>query len=123
MAFSHPLIAPAIVNHSALPSASGRFATPRGELAVSWAYDSGRVALNVTLPPNVKATVMVPCTTSAVQEGGKPVWHGGKYQAGVEGVTGARLAPSRNGGGEMHVAVACDGAGEYSFSAQCAPSL
>ena len=71
-AFSHPLIAPAIVNHSALPSASGRFATPRGELAVSWAYDSGRVALNVTLPPNVKATVMVPCTTPAVQEGGNP---------------------------------------------------
>jgi hypothetical protein len=42
VAYSHPIVAPAIVNHANLPHASGRFQTMRGELmTVSWSYNAG----------------------------------------------------------------------------------
>ena len=68
VAFSHPRIAPAIVNHTDLRHASGVFQTMRGEIRVSWSYNhaSRRVALNVTLPLNVVGEVIVPCVTAAV---------------------------------------------------------
>jgi hypothetical protein len=124
VAHSHPLIAPAVVNHTDLPSAAGTFWTSRGELKVAWEYKReatrASVALEVTLPPNTAGTVMIPCATAEVTEGGKAVWKDGKYQAGaVAGVVGALLAPSRDGGNEEHVALAV-GSGEYAFHAVCA---
>ena len=107
-----------------LPSAAGTFWTSRGELKVAWEYKReatrASVALEVTLPPNTAGTVMIPCATAEVTEGGKAVWKDGKYQAGaVAGVVGALLAPSRDGGNEEHVALAV-GSGEYAFHAVCA---
>ena len=49
----------------ALQNASGYFDTPRGRIAVSWAWRAADAfALNVSIPPNVQATVHVPCTSS-----------------------------------------------------------
>ena len=59
------------------------------------------------------------CLCLQVVEADKPVWQGGKFVAGVEGVTGAELKKSRSGK-EMHVAVVISGGGRYAFSAVCA---
>ena len=124
VAHSHPLIAPVVVNHTDLPSAAGTFWTSRGELKVAWEYTReamhASVALKATLPPNTEGTVIMPCATAEVTEGGDAVWKDGKYQAGaVAGVAGARLVPSCNGGKEEHVALVV-GSGEYAFYAMCA---
>lgn len=120
IAYSHPRIAPAIVNHTDLPHAHGVFQTMRGELRVGWAFDqaSRRVDINVTLPPNVVGAVLMPCVTDTVEESGKAVWRAGAFVPGAVGVTDAHLSKSR-GGAEMHAEFACSGGGQYSFSALC----
>ena len=121
VAYSHPVIAPAIVNHTDLPHAGGRFQTMRGEIAVSWRYNSGNLVVNTTLPPGVEAaTVVLPCAASEVREGGHILWTAqGNVLATVEGVLGVGLRSVRGGAAEQdRVAVSC-GSGTYSFTAQC----
>lgn len=121
VAYSHPVIAPAIVNHTDLPHAGGRFQTMRGEIAVSWSYSNGRLSLNTTLPPGVEAaTVVMPCAASEVHETGRMLWSAENHVvATVEGVLAVGLRSPRSGATkEDRVAVSC-GSGAYFFTAQC----
>ena len=53
------LIAPSVVTNAELPSMA--YQTPRGEVRVAWAVSAAvPLSLNVSLPPNTRATVMVP---------------------------------------------------------------
>ena len=118
IAYSHPVIAPAIVNHTDLTEASGRFQTMRGEISVSWKYVAGHLTVNTTLPPGVRGTVVMACVASMVYEAGQAIWpvdRSKPYQ--VEGLDGIRLVPSRDRS-EQLVAVSVRG-GAYAFDAEC----
>ena len=65
---SHVLIKPS--PPSQLEACSAAFSTPRGRLAVSWRRSGGRFELNITIPPNVIATVHVPGDCKARELGG-----------------------------------------------------
>ena len=47
--------------------------SPRGEIATSWKIAGGRLALRVTVPANVRATVRVPAKRGDATEGGVPL--------------------------------------------------
>jgi len=87
----HVLIKPS--PPSALESASASYATPRGVIAVEWVRGSGSTFnLTVSVPPNVRATVHVPCLLhrcSTVREGDES----GERGEGREGVRGGRVVP------------------------------
>lgn len=118
VAYSHPVIAPAIVNHTELAQASGRFQTMRGEISVSWKYDAGRLALNATLPPGVRGTVVMTCAAAVVYEAGQTIWPVDRLEAvRVEGLDDIWLVPSRDRTEEL-VAVSVRG-GSYAFDAEC----
>eukprot|EP01044_Picomonas_judraskeda_P000115 COSAG03_NODE_5_length_26473_cov_42.749526_12_plen_153_part_00 len=118
IAYSHPVIAPAIVNHTDLTEASGRFQTMRGEIVVSWKYAGSRLTLNATLPPGVRGTVMMTCAASVVYEAGQAIWPVDRREVDqVEGVEGIRLVLNRDRS-EQHVAVSVRG-GAYAFDAEC----
>ena len=78
--FDRVLIKPAPPR--ALHAANGSFETPRGTISVAWAWRAdGHIALNVTIPPNVRATVHVPTSGDAggavIQVGsGRYAWGG-----------------------------------------------
>ena len=77
----------------ALQHARATFDTPRGRLSVSWARHGESLALNVSVPPNVRATVHVPAAPSAaVLERGKVVTGGRRVMAIGSGGRGASLA-------------------------------
>lgn len=117
-AFSHPLIAPRIVNHTDLPHAAGRWDTPRGLLEVSWKFATGLVSLNVSTPPNTVATVIFPCKAEAIIEAATTAgWHGGEFTPGTSpGVEGAAL---RTAGLDAGLVAFTAGGGSYEFSGQC----
>ena len=118
VAYSHPVIAPAIVNHTDLTEASGRFQTIRGEILVSWKYDAGHLTLNTTLPPGIRGTVVMSCAATAVYEAGQRIWpFDGLDAVQVEGLDGVQLMPSRDRN-EQLVAVSVRG-GAYAFDAKC----
>ena len=125
VAYSHPEIWPKIVNHTTLPSASGVWQTPRGELATSWAYAqrSKLMTLNVSTPPNTVATVVFPCSVGgggggdgggAITESGSAVWGPGGFKPGAAvGVTSGGLRAGL-------AAFTCDGGGSFVFRGTCA---
>ena len=133
--FSHPEISPKVILETALPSASGTWRTPRGEIAVAWAWAWASqhssqhssqlqlgvpvVNLNVSLPPNTRAKVVFPCgvgPTGSITEGGTPVWLDGSYAAGVAGVIAADIC---GGCTRKHVAFEVDGGGDFAFQGAC----
>lgn len=104
-----------------LAHAAASFDTPRGTIRVAWARRGGRIALgasasgrwrgvlelNVSLPPNVRATVHVPTR------------QGGVVRESGRVVRGGRLVSGANGRGSS---VAHDvGSGVYAFTSH-APS-
>ena len=116
-----------------LDACQAAFMTPRGRIAVSWkrlshsgdkgeeVHDCGRArapfALNVSIPPNVVATVHVPSASWSVHELG-----------GLDVAGGRRITSSRRGavlpegcaaGGGVARSVALDiGSGEYAFETE-----
>ncbi|MCU1456279.1 MAG: alpha-L-rhamnosidase domain protein [Actinomycetia bacterium] len=48
-----------------LSQAAGRIPTPHGAIKVAWHRANGKLTLDVTVPPNTKATVQVPSTSGA----------------------------------------------------------
>lgn len=53
--------------------ASGSYHSIRGPIVVSWRQAAGALSIDVTIPPNVTATVFVPAANEArVTESGKP---------------------------------------------------
>jgi alpha-L-rhamnosidase len=73
-----------------LDNAGASIRTVRGVLSSRWTKAAGGLELRVSVPANSRATVSVPkigLRNVAVTEGGQPVWRGGKYVSGVEGIT------------------------------------
>ncbi|MBM3289110.1 MAG: alpha-L-rhamnosidase, partial [Candidatus Hydrogenedentes bacterium] len=57
-----------------LDEASGHYDGPRGRIDVAWKKDAGAFRLDVTVPGNTKADVLLPVAQDAVvTEGGKPL--------------------------------------------------
>jgi len=69
--FARMIIRPQPV--SGLEWAKVHYDSIRGRIAVAWKRESGRFALDVSVPGNTRATVFVPAPNAeAVTEGGKP---------------------------------------------------
>ena len=94
--------------HTTVTHASGRLATERGAVKVTWRRgDATHFTLAVTVPDNVVATVRLPAATARnVREGRQKI-------AAVGGVTVDAV-----GGGVVRLSV---GSGDYSFAVAPAP--
>ena len=97
-----------------LTAAAAQQLTPMGAVSVSWELGGGAYALNASLPPGAAATVLLPTLRPAalavVEEGGVPVWEGGRFVPGVPGV-GAAAA-----GADGETVVLSVGSGAYAFT-------
>ena len=93
--------------------ASASVETVRGTVTCSWHRSPGTVSVDVTVPVNSTASVVIPkpeeATDLLVREGERVVWEKGKYGPGVAGVTGV----TQGAGGNIIVEV---GSGHYSFT-------
>jgi alpha-L-rhamnosidase len=109
--YRHLLIAPHMVGDLHWVEAS--IDTLRGKVATSWQRAPGVVTLDVTIPVNSDAAIVVPNEEQMtkeevmVREGGRVVWEKGHYVVGDPGITGARAE-----GGNIVFDV---GSGEYHF--------
>jgi alpha-L-rhamnosidase len=100
--FNRFTIYPKIVGD--LTHAEATYASVRGPIGCRWRLEGGNVKMDVSVPPNVNATVVVPTVDAgSVTEGGKPV-------ATAQGV---RLLPPQD-----HAAMFEVGGGEYHFEAK-----
>lgn len=89
-----------------LSGATGSAPTTAGPLAVRWRRAAGRLALDVALPPNASARVVLPPGAGAVTEGGVP----------AEEASGVRALGPATGSAPAYLV----GAGAYSFAAHLA---
>jgi alpha-L-rhamnosidase len=63
-----------------LQHASASFSTPRGTITTSWRRETGgKLVLNCTIPPNVKATVHVPSRVGTDVTEGVETLDGGQH--------------------------------------------
>ncbi len=70
--FEHLHIEPTIVD--GLNGAEGHFDSPRGRIAVSWKRESGNIVLDVTVPGNTTADIVLPSgSAGAIRESGGPL--------------------------------------------------
>jgi hypothetical protein len=106
-------LAPPLVE--SIPSMAGRILTVRGEVALAWAWRGepmrSALALNCTVPPNIRTTVAIPVPGLAkltITEDGAVVWRDGAFVSGVAGVTGGSA-------GNDSTIVLDIGSGNYSF--------
>ncbi|MHB1462415.1 MAG: family 78 glycoside hydrolase catalytic domain [Armatimonadota bacterium] len=61
----------------ALPNASGRIATPRGWISMNWSSSAGKLSVEIEIPCDSRATLILPRAFSRrINEGGKE-WKGG----------------------------------------------
>lgn len=69
MGYEHPLLTPTLVGD--LTEASGHFDSPRGRIAVAWKQQAGEFSLDLILPGNTDATVVLPVpANSTILESG-----------------------------------------------------
>jgi alpha-L-rhamnosidase len=87
--FRKIVIRPQIVRD--LRSASGTIETMRGPVTSSWTHTPGVVRVEVTVPVNSEAQVVIPKDEEmgdvVVREGRRVVWEKGAFVAGTPGVT------------------------------------
>ena len=89
--------------HGPLTSASAEYLSPRGRVKTNWSNENGRLTLDVTVPPNMTATVYVPTTDpGGVTETGRRVTE----------VDGLEMASPIAGAAVIRV-----GSGTYHFAA------
>ena len=113
------MIQPQIIRD--LTSAGATVETVRGTVSCTWTHAAGKITLEVTVPVNSEAKIVIPkdmeMTEVVVSEGEGVVWENGRFVPGAEGVLGAStgtdqtsfLAPSRQ-------AIVFEvGSGHYSF--------
>jgi alpha-L-rhamnosidase len=107
--YRHLRIAPLIVE--GLDWASATVDTMRGTVSCSWNHPVGGTTVEVTIPVNSNAEVVIPLdpemTEMTLREGDHVIWQNGKYVSGDEGMTGAREE-----GGRITLSV---GSGHYRF--------
>ena len=85
--FEKVLIAPQMVRD--LTHASGSTVTVRGEVACSWSRTERSVRVEVTVPMGSEAEIVIPklgIRNITVTEGGRTVWVGDKFHAGIDGI-------------------------------------
>lgn len=108
--YRHIRIQPQIVRD--LTSVSGTMETIRGRVSCSWTHSPGTIALDVTIPVNSDAKIVIPkdeyMTEVTISEGGRIVFEKGRYVPGAAGLTGATA--EKNGDVVFDV-----GSGSYSF--------
>ena len=89
--YQHILIKPNVVED--LHWASASIETVRGLVSCSWKHTPGAITMDVWIPVNSDAKVVVPMeddmTEVTVREGDHVVWSDGHFAAGDAGVTGA----------------------------------
>jgi alpha-L-rhamnosidase len=92
--------------------ASGTVETVRGTVSSAWSHFPDATSLEVTIPVNSQARIVIPTEAEAtevvVREGEQVVWDKGQYVPGVPGVTAA----SQESNGSIVVEL---GSGRYSF--------
>lgn len=99
--YRHVIVRPRV--QEGLTWAKGSLRSPYGLIRSAWRTDSGRLSLDVTIPPNATATVWIPARSlDGVTESDRPA-------AAATGVTASRLVDGH--------AVFEVGAGAYSFVA------
>ncbi len=90
--YRHILVEPRLVED--LHWASASIETVRGEVSCSWKHRTGSIAMEVTIPANSDARIVVPeeedMTTVTVREGDHVVWENGKFVPGDPGITAAK---------------------------------
>ena len=103
-------IAPQIVRD--LTSVSATVETVRGTISSSWSHMPGTITLEVAIPVNSTATVVIPkdneATDLTLLEGDHAVWENGKFVPGTPGITGT----SQTKEGNLVIEV---GSGRYAF--------
>ncbi len=108
-AYRHLRIAPPLVEGLSWVSAS--IDTIRGPVSSSWNRAVGKNTLEVTVPVNSDAEIVIPVeqdmTETTLREGGRVIWQDGRFAGGDEGVSAARAA-----GATILVNV---GSGHYAF--------
>jgi alpha-L-rhamnosidase len=108
--YRHIRIEPQIVRDLTWVSASVE--TIRGTVSSSWTHTPGSITMNVTIPVNSDAKIVIPreedMTEGTVSEGGHVVFEKGQYVAGDAGIIGATA--TKNGDIIFDV-----GSGNYSF--------
>jgi len=89
--YQHIRIAPQVVED--LHSASASVDTIRGTVSSSWSHSPGLITLDVSLPVNSDAQIVVPAesqmTDVVIREGDRVVWEDGRYVSGDPGVKAA----------------------------------
>jgi alpha-L-rhamnosidase len=89
--YQHIRIAPQIVED--LHWASASVETLRGTVSSSWSHSPGVTTLEVKIPVNSDAQVVVPVeeqmTDVVIREGDRVIWEKGQYVSGDPGLTGA----------------------------------
>jgi len=107
--YRHIRIAPQIVEDLRWVSASVE--SVRGTVSCSWTHSTGAITVDVTIPVNSDAKVVVPkdiyMTDVTVREGDRLVWEKGHFVPGTPGISGATAR-----GDEFTFDV---GSGHYSF--------
>ena len=107
--YEHIRIAPQIVED--LHSVSASLETIRGTVSSSWSHSSGVITLEVTVPVNSDAQVVIPpeaqMTDVEIREGDRVVWENGRYVSGDPGIKAATQ--------EGKLVVFRVGSGNYSF--------
>jgi alpha-L-rhamnosidase len=107
--YQHIRIAPQAVED--LRWASASLETIRGMVSSSWSHSPGLITLDVAIPVNSDAQVVIPAevqmTGVTIREGDRVVWENGHYVSGDSGVTAA----TQDGGTTIFQV----GSGTYSF--------
>jgi alpha-L-rhamnosidase len=89
--YRHIVVEPNMVED--LDWASASIETVRGQVSCSWNKKAGAVSMEVVIPSNSDAKIVVPSeeemTAVTVREGGHVVWENGKFVPGDPGITAA----------------------------------
>jgi alpha-L-rhamnosidase len=117
--FRRILIRPQVVRD--LVSASATVETLRGPVTTSWTHSPGKVTVEVTIPVNSEAEVVIPKDVEmgsvVVRESGRVIWDNNAFVPGAPGVTAG--SEGAEGvvflGPEKHAVAFQIGSGHYSF--------
>jgi len=91
--YRHIRIEPQVVRD--LTWASGTVETVRGTVSSTWSHSPGVITLDVVVPVNSVATIVIPkeeqMTEVTIREADRIVWEKGHYVAGAPGIQGAKV--------------------------------
>jgi alpha-L-rhamnosidase len=91
--YRHIRIEPQVVRD--LTWASGTVETLRGTVSSTWSHSPGVITLDVVVPVNSVATIVIPkeeqMTEVTIREADRIVWEKGHYVAGAPGIQGAKV--------------------------------